>query len=137
MKYVLDTDVAVFYLKGKYNLAEKIKIVGFSNIFISEITVGELKFGIANAPEGKFKEANKQMTFNFIRSVAIIPIFDTLDFYTEEKARLKRLGTPIDEFDLLIGCAALANGYTLVTNNERHFERIEGIKIENWTKSFQ
>ncbi|MEN0051347.1 MAG: PIN domain-containing protein [Bacteroidota bacterium] len=134
MKYVLDTDTSIFYMKGKYNLEQKIREVKFENVFVSEITIAELKFGLINAPEGKKKEKNKLVTKTFIETVAIIPIFDTLDFYAEEKARLRKLGTPIDEFDLLIGSSAVVNGYIMVTNNEKHFNRIKGIKIENWTK---
>ena len=52
--------------------------------------------------------------------------------YGEQKAKLKKSGTQIGEMDLLIGCQALALGATLVTNNTREFERIEGLKLENW-----
>ena len=57
-----------------------------------------------------------------------------LHSYAEEKARLRKLGTPIDEFDLLIGACAVVNGLYLVTNNENHFLRIKGITVENWVK---
>ena len=53
-------------------------------------------------------------------------------FYAENFHRLRSGGTPIGEMDLLIGCQALALNATCVTNNTREFERIEGLKLENW-----
>jgi tRNA(fMet)-specific endonuclease VapC len=65
--------------------------------------------------------------------MGILPIFNCLDLYAKEKARLRKTGRLIDDFDLLIGCSAIKNGLILVTNNETHFERIKNIRIENWT----
>jgi tRNA(fMet)-specific endonuclease VapC len=71
----------------------------------------------------------------FLSGVQIIPIFNALDLYASEKARLRKRGEPIDEFDLLIGVSSIANGMILVTNNESHLRRISNIEIENWTKT--
>lgn len=68
-------------------------------------------------------------------SKTILPIIDALDIYAKEKTRLRKSGQSVDDFDLLIGASAVANDLTLVTNNEKHFERLENIAIENWTKS--
>jgi tRNA(fMet)-specific endonuclease VapC len=54
--------------------------------------------------------------------------------YAKEKARLRKEGNIIDDFDILIGCSAIANDLVLVTRNEKHFKRLTSIKIENWTK---
>ena len=70
----------------------------------------------------------------FANKIGILPIFNSLDLYAKEKARLKKTGNLIDDFDLLIGCSAMRNNLILVTNNGNHFERIENIKIENWIK---
>lgn len=100
-------------------------------MFISEITLAELKYGVANSQS---PEQNKEVLSNFLTGVQILPIFDALDIYANEKARLKKAGQPIDDFDLLIGSSAIANNLTLVTNNEKHFQRLEGIKLTNWVK---
>lgn len=71
----------------------------------------------------------------FISRFEILPIFSCLDIYAAEKARLRKKGTPLNDFDLLIGATAIFNKLILVTNNERHLERMRGISIENWTKS--
>ena len=69
-----------------------------------------------------------------MEGVQILPIFNALDLYANEKARLRKSGKTIDDFDLLIGVSAVANKLILITNNESHFDRINGIEIENWTK---
>jgi len=132
VKYLLDTDISVFYLRGKYNINQKLKeIIGYDNCFISEITLAELKYG---AESSKKVDENLNSVNEFANKIGVLPIFNSLDLYAKEKARLKKIGNMIDDFDLLIGCSAVKNGLTLVTNNENHFKRIKNIKIENWTK---
>jgi tRNA(fMet)-specific endonuclease VapC len=131
-KYLLDTDISVFYLRGRYNLNQKLKeIVGYDNCFISEITLAELKYG---AELSERVDENLRSVDEFSNKVGILPIFNSLDLYAKQKARLRKMGATIDDFDLLIGCSAIKNSLILVTNNENHFERIENIKIENWIK---
>jgi len=55
-----------------------------------------------------------------------------MDCFGEVKAHLEKSGTPIDDFDLLIGCTALTMNYAIVTNNVRHYQRIPGLKVVNW-----
>jgi tRNA(fMet)-specific endonuclease VapC len=129
-KYLLDTDISVFYLRGKYNINQKLKkIIGYDNCFISEITLAELKYG---AELSEKADENLYSVNEFANKIGILPIFNSLDLYAKEKARLRKIGNMIDDFDLLIGCSAIKNGLILVTNNEKHFERIENIKMENW-----
>ena len=61
-------------------------------------------------------------------------IYNSLDIYAKEKARLRKAGMVIDDFDLLIGSTAIAHKITLVTNNSAHFKRLKGIEMEDWTK---
>jgi tRNA(fMet)-specific endonuclease VapC len=131
-KYLLDTDISIFYLRGKYNINQKLKeIIGYDNCFISEITLAELKYG---AEISERVDENLHSVNEFANKIGILPIFNSLDLYAKEKARLKKIGNLIDDFDLLIGCSAIKNNLVLVTNNENHFERIKNIKIENWIK---
>lgn len=131
MKYLLDTNICIYYMKGRFELDRKFELLELSSLFISEITLAELKFGVANSLN---PERNAKALDNFLSGVQILPIFDALDVYANEKARLRSSGQIVDEFDLLIGASAVANDLTLVTNNEKHFERLNGISIENWTK---
>lgn len=128
-KYLLDTNICVFFLKGKYNLNLKLKQVGLQNCCISEITLAELKYGAECSD--RISE-NTEMIDDFAKELTIVPIFNSLDIYAKEKARLRKSGKMLDDFDLLIGATAVANKLILVTENERHLERISKIHIENW-----
>jgi len=130
MKYLLDTNICIYFLKGLYNLDKKIEQIGIDNCYLSEITLAELKFGVANSQK---KEKNKVVLDNFISGIKIVPIYNALDLYAKEKARLKKGGTIVDDFDLLIGVTAVVNKMTLVTNNTKHFGRIRKILLEDWT----
>lgn len=132
MRFLLDTNTCIFFLRGKLNLNEIIKEKGRENCFISEITVVELRYGAENSNNSL--KSHKSVD-TFISGLAIIPIFGSIKRYAKEKVRLRRIGKPMhDEFDLLIGVTAIENGLTLVTDNIKDFERLNGIKIENWFK---
>lgn len=130
-KYLIDTNIAIFYMKGKFNVIEKFVKLTPDNCFISEITLAELKFGIENS-ENKTK--NNKVLEDFLTGVQILPIFQALNLYAIEKARLRKAGMPIDDFDLLIGATAVVHDLVMITNNTNHFDRIKGIILEDWTK---
>lgn len=127
--YLLDTNICIYFIKGLYQLDKRIEFVGIDNCFISEITVAELKYGIANS---KNPEQMRPIAEAFIPKFPVLPIIDALDIYAEEKARLRRKGLIIDDFDILIGATAIQHQLTLVTNNVNHLARLSNITIENW-----
>lgn len=130
MQYLLDTGICVFFLRGKLNLDEILRIKGRKNCFISEITVVELRYGAENSLN---PIKSHQSVDAFVNGLTIIPIFNVINLYAKEKVRLKNIGKPMhDEFDLLIGVTAIENKLTLVTDNIKDFERLDGIVIENW-----
>jgi tRNA(fMet)-specific endonuclease VapC len=132
MQYLLDTSTCVFFLRGKFNLDEIIKKAGLENCFISEITVLELRYGAENSdnPAKSHKAVDA-----FVSGLSIIPIYGSIKRYAKEKVRLRKTGKPMnDEFDLLIGVTAIDHKLTLVTDNMKDFERLDGIKLENWFK---
>ena len=112
-------------------LVSKIEETGFGNLFISEITVAELKFGVEKSDH---PDKNRPVINKLIDKFKQLPIYSALDIYAKEKARLRKEGTIVDDLDLLIGATAIVNDMVLVTNNEKHFSRLQNIKIENWTK---
>lgn len=130
-QYLIDTDTCIYYLKGLYEIDKKMEQVGIKNCFICEITIAELKYGVENS-DSKRKEENRNIINGFISSMPKMPIINGLDIYAIEKVRLRRAGTPVDQFDLLIASCAVANNMVLVTRNQKHFERIDSIAIENW-----
>lgn len=128
--YLLDTNICIYYMKGHFDLKLKLENVGVENCYISEITLAELKFGVENS---QHIERNREALNVFLSGVKIIPIFHSLDIYAIEKARLKKIGKSIDDFDLLIGSTAVDYKCIMVTKNIKHFEGISKIKIEDWT----
>jgi len=129
-QYLLDTNICIYYIKGLYDLKSKFEEVGPENCFISEITLAELKFGVAKS---KAKEKNQKALDNFLSGIQLLPIFPALDIYAEEKARVQKSGKIIDDFDLLIGATAVSFDLVMVTNNTNHFNRIKDIILEDWT----
>jgi tRNA(fMet)-specific endonuclease VapC len=129
--YLLDTNICIYFIKGLYELNKKVPAVGFENLYISEITIAELKFGIENS-KSSHKSNNRKVIESFINSVKVVPIISSLDLYAKEKARLRKAGKAVDDFDLLIGTSAIVNNLILVTRNESHFHNLQNIKIENW-----
>jgi tRNA(fMet)-specific endonuclease VapC len=122
MAYLLDTDICIFFLRGKHHIEEKIEAVGKENCFVSEITIAELKFGAENSDN---PEKHRKLVADFEREFQILPIFSVLYLYAVEKSRLRRMGQPIDDFDLLIGVTSVYHAFTMVTNNEAHLGRIQ------------
>lgn len=130
-KYLLDTNICIFFIKGQFELDKKFNSIGINNCFISEITIAELKYGIENS---KTPEKMRPIVDAFISKFAIIPIFNSLELYAKEKSRLRKSGELIDDFDILIGTSAIVNNMIMVTNNVNHIERLSNITIEDWTK---
>ena len=130
MQYLLDTNICVFFLRGKMNLDEIIKKKGKQNCFISEVTVFELRYGAENSQD--IEKSHKAVDI-FVNGISIIPISSCIKSYAKEKVRLRKIGKPMhDEFDLLIGVTAIENKLTLVTDNEKDFVNMNTVKIENW-----
>ena len=103
-KYLLDTNICISLLKDKYGIREKVLDVSFEKCYVSEVTIAELYYG------------------------------PSLKLYGKLKAELEQKGLRLDDFDLLIGATSIVNKMTMVTSNTRHFERIPGIKLEDWAK---
>lgn len=133
-QYLLDTNICVFLLRGQYDMDKKIDEVGLENCHISEITMAELKYG-AELGRKKGIKQRAQGLDSFLSSIQILPISNAIDLYASEKARLRLAGTPADDdFDLLIGCTAIANDLIMVTENIKDFKNFSNIKLENWIK---
>jgi tRNA(fMet)-specific endonuclease VapC len=129
MKYLLDTNICIHFFRGKFNLIEKLEEVGLTNCAISEITLAELIFGAENSLS---PQKNRDIVDKFSSKVTVLPIYDVINLYAKEKVRLRKSGTMISDFDLLIGCTAVQKELIMATENLREFERISNIKIENW-----
>ena len=130
-KYLLDTNVCIFYFKGKYGVSERLQQAGFESCAISEITLAELVYGAKCSVD---IEKNMNIINNFIHRIKVLPILKAIEAYANEKALLRKTGNMIDDLDIFIGATAIANNMILVTDNEKHLGRLSQIQIENWIK---
>jgi len=132
MEYILDTNICIYIIKKKpINVFDKFKSLLIGSIGISSITLAELQFGIMKSSN---PEKNKEALVKFITPLEILDFnYNATIEYGRIRADLEKKGIPIGPLDTLIGAHAKSLDLTLVTNNEREFERIEGLRIENWT----
>ncbi|MGC1457377.1 MAG: type II toxin-antitoxin system VapC family toxin [Steroidobacteraceae bacterium] len=132
MRFLLDTNIVsnlIRYPQGR--LADRIKAVGESNICISIFVAAELRYGAT-------KKASPRLT---AQVEAVLGAIETLAFdspadeiYGSIRAKLELAGTPIGGNDLIIAAQALTHEVTLVTDNDKEFGRIDGLKVENWLR---
>lgn len=127
-QYLLDTNVLIDMFKGNQRVQERIFRAEFHNCCISEITLAELYVGAFKG--GRPKQLQE---IGFVcKRFRILTITSALERYARLRVKLEQKGEPIDDFDLLIAATALTEGLTLVTHNLRHFNRIEGLRLEDW-----
>ncbi len=131
MRYMLDTNI-IAYAKNRRpeSVLRRLMACKPEDVCISSITLAELEFGTYNSSK---PQQNRLALMTFLASIAIMPFDeDAAREYGWIRADLTRKGTLIGANDLLIAAHAKALGLTLVTNNTREFERVEGLSIENW-----
>ena len=129
--YLLDTSTCVAIFRGNRDVANRMEKVGKDKCFISQVVVAELLFG---AYRSNRVEENLKQTHAFIEEMNILPFEDCVETFVKERVALWSEGKPIEDFDLLIGCAAKVAGLTVVTHNVKHFSHIKDLKIEDWVK---
>lgn len=128
IKYLLDTNICIFYFKKHRNITQLLSQIDPENCFISEISVAELYFGaVKSHQERHFRKIADLLTL-----IKVVPMYDTIKTYSDIRYYVEKNGKPIDNFDLLIAAAAITNDMTLVTDNTKHFARIPGLKLVNW-----
>lgn len=130
-KYVLDSNICIHLLRNRTEIIDAIEQKGWKNCCISELTVVELYYG-AECSKNPLK--NRMIIDSFLADIEIVPFSLCINEFCKQKARLRSLGTLIEDFDLFIGCTAIAIGATLVTENIKHLSRLESIILENWVK---
>jgi len=128
-RYMLDTDTVSFVLRGCGRVAERLLQHRPSEICISAITLAELRYG---AELRRSRKIHKKIDL-FVESVAVAPMESSAcDRFGALAATLTHRGSQIGILDTLIGAHALALNLILVTNNTKHFQRIQGLRLENW-----
>ena len=127
--YLLDTNICIFCMRGKFEMNRKIALAGISRCYLSEITVAELYYG---AEHSDHPEKTMRETEEFVSLFRVVPFGHSLHTFGQEKAYLTSVGRKIENFDMAIGAIALQHKMVMVTDNVDHLGRIRGIEIENW-----
>ena len=128
--YLLDTSICVALFRGNRQVGQRLNAVGKENCYVNDVVVAELMIG---AYKSERTEENLRQVNAFIAELKeVIPFADTMETFAKERVRLWDAGKKIEDFDLLIGCAAKAKGLVMVTHNTKHVEHIDDIRIEDW-----
>ena len=130
--YLLDTDIIIYSLKGHSAVKKNLERNLHAALKISIVTLMELYYGAYKSQKvasniGKIKRIED--------AVEIIALGrESAEIFAMLKADLEKSGNPLDDFDLILAACALSHDLVLVTNNVKHFQRIQGLKFENWAK---
>jgi tRNA(fMet)-specific endonuclease VapC len=132
MAYLIDTNIIIYSLKDDESVNSKFRETQNIPKSISVITYGELVYG---AKKSQHIEKNLAVSY---RIAELFPIIDIdrsiMDVFGELKSGLERKGKIIEDMDIMVAATALSYNLILVTNDVSHFQRIEDLRIENWTE---
>lgn len=128
--YLLDTNICIYVINHKpEQVFERFRQFQLGELAISSITASELAFGVEKS--GSMR--NKQALNKFLAPLEILPYDEqAIWHYAQLRHQLQSSGQLIGSLDMLIAAHALSLGCALVTNNTKEFERIDGLKLENW-----
>jgi tRNA(fMet)-specific endonuclease VapC len=130
--YLIDTDILIYSLKGDAAVMGHLKRTAASPKAISVISYGELLYGAQKSARPDQNLARIRRLGEVLPVIAVSPAI--MEAFGALKARLETDGLRLDDFDLVIAATALTLGYRLVTNNEKHFRRVQGLQIETWAR---
>jgi tRNA(fMet)-specific endonuclease VapC len=109
---------------------EKFQDLAPGEIAISSVTVAEMMYGVAKS---QYQDKNESALISFLAPLEIVDFgFQAARHYGIIRAKLEKLGTPVGAYDLMIAAHAFSLNLVLVTNNEREFQRIPDLIVENW-----
>ena len=133
MKYLLDTNICIYIINKKPpSVVEHIRRKKSDEVEISSITIAELEYGVSRS---KYPDQNRIALLEFLVPFTILDFDQTAaSTYGIVRNSLESKGKPIGPMDLLIASIALSRSLILVTNNEKEFNQIKNLRIENWVK---
>ena len=129
-KYMLDTNICIYVIKRKPLEVLKAFNLHVGQLCISSITLAELLHG---ASKSTHPEHNLRIVEDFISRLDVLDYGEKAAFhYGDIRADLERKGTPIGVNDFHIAAHARSEALIIVTNNEKEFVRVDGLRVENW-----
>ncbi len=127
-KYLIDSDILIYFLKGKQEVVEKLSHIPMDDLYISRINYTELIYGAYNSSK---IDQNLKIIEPFLDNFKILEFTQTSSLiFAKEKARLKKNGNIIADMDLMIASIAIDNNCVLMTNNIKHFDRVQNLELE-------
>lgn len=130
--YLLDTDTVIYILKGHPTVEQNLQRRPHDPIKLCVITLMELYYGAYKSQKVTGNLAKIRTLENSLEILSVGQ--EVVEIFGIEKAKLERRGTPLEDLDLILGCCALAHNLTLVTNNVRHFRKIESLRVVDWAE---
>ncbi len=129
LSYLVDTDWAVHWLHGNERIRQRMEELRGQGLALSAVSLAELWEGVHYSRDPLQSEHGLN---DFLRRVSFVSIDEeTCKLFGKERGRLRATGKRVADFDLMIGVTARQHGLTLLTNNRRHFENIEGLRSES------
>jgi tRNA(fMet)-specific endonuclease VapC len=129
LAYLVDTDWAIHWLHSNERVQNRLEELRGQGLAISAVSLAEMWEGVHYSRDPQ--ESERQL-HDFLRRVSLVGIdAETCNSLGKERGRLRALGKRIGDFDLMVGVTARQHDLTLLTNNRRHFENIEGLRIES------
>ncbi len=134
MNYLLDTNICIYIINRKpAAVLKRVQARQPGQIAISTITVAELEYGVARSRD---PGRNKIALLEFLLPFTILDFDQKASMeYGLIRSSLESKGKPVGPMDLLLAAQAKAHDLILVTNNEKEFARVQGLRIENWARS--
>ena len=131
MRYLLDTNTCIEYLNdADCQVAKRLQSLGPVDVALCSIVKGELLYGAFHSDD---PESNLRVLSEFFDGLVSLPFDDAAaEVYGRQRSALAKQGAPIGPNDLLIASIALAGELTLVTHNSREFDRVAGLRTEDW-----
>ena len=130
LEFMLDTNICIYLMHRRHPDVARRFFENRDKVSISSVVLAELQFGVAKSNQ---RETNVRALKDFTSLLAVLPLTgEAASHYADIRARLEADGMPVGPNDLLIGAHARSLGLTLVTNNRREFDRMPGLKVENW-----
>ena len=129
LAYLVDTDWAIHWLHSNGLIQQRMDELEGQGLGFSAVSLAELSEGVHYSRDPHESERGLQ---NFLRRISLLGIDEeTCERFGKERGRLRAEGKRVADFDLMIGVTARQHDLTLLTNNHRHFEHIEGLRIES------
>ncbi len=133
MKYLLDTNICVFVIRGKSPLVlHRFRQQLPDELGVSTVTLAELRFG---ADKSKDPIKNHAALNSFLAPIQVLTFdVECADYYGKVRSDLEKRGVPIGPLDTMIAAQSLRLNVPLVTNNTSEFSRVPGLRLEDWSK---